>query len=326
MSSFNQLVSICIPTYQRPDLLRQAIASCLAQTYSDIEIIVCDDSKDDASKRMVQGLNKSEKIRYYQNRPALGQAGNVNRLFDLAQGDRLVLLHDDDILLPDAVQSMSDCWLNHPNLVACFGKQHIVNMAGEVLQMPSQNLNDGYYRTEQYAGLQPSALWSALVAQFPNDGYMILTEVAKTIRYRDTANVGDVCDYDFGLRVAAAYTSFFFLNQYTAVYRLTERAVSTGNNHSDLVYQLIEALNLPEDLEETRQDLLERYACPAINRWLTISDKASAYRVYTSSSYPWSKRLSPRGLIQAILLACPNSLNRLLIDQLKSKQPTPFKA
>ena len=42
-----------------------------------------------------------------------------------------------------------------------------------MLQMPSQNLNDGYYRTEQYAGLQPSALWSALVAQFPNDGYMI---------------------------------------------------------------------------------------------------------------------------------------------------------
>ena len=100
MSSFNQLVSICVPTYQRPDLLRQAIASCLAQTYSDIEIIVCDDSKDDASKQMVQSLNKSQKIRYYQNRPALGQAGNVNRLFDLAQGDRLVLLHDDDISAP----------------------------------------------------------------------------------------------------------------------------------------------------------------------------------------------------------------------------------
>ena len=83
---------------------------------------------------------------------------------------------------------------------------------------------------------------------------------------------------------------------------------------------------MPEGLEETRQDLLQRYASPAINQWLTISDKASAYRVYTSSSYPWSKRLSPRGLIQAILLACPNSLNRLFIDQLKSKQPTPFKA
>jgi len=326
MSSFNQLVSICIPTYQRPDLLRQAIASCLAQTYSDIEIIVCDDSKDDASKQMVQGLNKSEKIRYYQNRLALGQAGNVNRLFDLARGDRLILLHDDDILLPDTVQSMSDCWLSHPSLVACFGKQHIINMAGEVLQTPSQNLNDGYYRTEQYAGLQPSALWSALVAQFPNDGYMILTEVAKTIRYRNTTNVGDVCDYDFGLRVAATYTLFFFLNQYTAMYRLTERAVSTGNNHSDLVYQLIEALDLPENLEGTRQKLLERYASSAINRWLTISDKASAYRVYISDSYPWSKRLSPRGLIQAILLACPNPLSRLLINQLKGKQLTPSKA
>ena len=325
MNLFNPLVSICIPTYQRPDLLGQAIASCLAQIYSEIEIIVCDDSQDDASKQMVEGLNKSDKIRYYQNRPSLRQAGNVNRLFDLARGDRLVLLHDDDLLLPDAVQSMSDCWINYPNLVACFGKQSVINMAGEVLQKPSQNLNDGYYRTEQYAGLQPSALWSALIAQFPNDGYMITTEVAKTIRYRDAADVGDACDYDFSLRVAAAHTPFFFLNQYTALYRLTERSVSTDNNYSDLVYQLVEALELPENLEGTRQELLERRASSAINRWLTISDKASAYRVYTSSSYPWSKRLSPRGLIQAILLACPNSLNRLLIDQLKGKQLAPSK-
>lgn len=325
MSSFNPLVSICIPTYQRPNLLRQAITSCLAQTYSKIEIIVCDDSKNDASKQMIRGLNKAEKIRYYQNRPSLGQAGNVNRLFDLAQGERLVLLHDDDILLPNAVQSMSDCWINHPNLVACFGKQAVINMADEVLQTPSQNLNDGYYRTDQYAGLQPSSLWSALVAQFPNDGYMTLTEVAKTIRYRDTADVGDACDYDFGLRIAAAHTPFLFLNQYTAMYRLTEGSVSTGNNYSQLVYQLIEALNLPENLEGIRHEQLERYASSAINRWLTISDKASAYRVYTSSSYPWSKRLSPRGLIQAILLACPNSLNRLLIDQLKGKHLPPSK-
>jgi len=326
MSSFNPLVSICIPTYQRPDLLRQAISSCLAQTYSEIEIIVCDDSKDDASKQMVEGLNKSEKIQYYQNRPSLGQAGNVNRLFDLARGDRLVLLHDDDLLLPDAVQSMSDCWINHPNLVVCFGKQSVSNMAGEVLQTPSQKLNDGYHRAGKYAGLQPSALWSALVAQFPNDGYMVLTKVAKTIRYRDTADVGDACDYDFGLRIAAAHIPFFFLNQYTAMYRLTERSVSTSNNYSHLVYQLIETLNLPEDLEGIRQERLARYASSAINRWLTLSDKASAYRVYTSSSYPWSKRLSPRGLMQAILLACPNSFNRLLIDQLKGKQFNPSKA
>ncbi|MGV0024934.1 glycosyltransferase family 2 protein [Phormidesmis priestleyi] len=315
----NALVSICIPTYQRPELLRQAIVSCLVQTYSDIEIIVCDDSKDDASEQMVNSLNE-EKIRYYRNQPSLGQAGNVNRLFDLAQGDRLVLLHDDDLLLPDAVQAMSDCWATQPQLGACFGKQYIINMAGEILQTQSQDLNRDYYRTEQYTGLQVSTRWSALVAQFPNDGYMLLTHVARMIRYRNTPDVGDACDFDFGLRLASTSPPFFFLNQYTAKYRLTEKSISSGDNHSDLVYRLIEALELPEELESIRSERLKQAAPSAINRWLTIGDKASAYRVYRSAHYPWSKRLAPKGLIQAVLLACPTPLNSAFVGWLRHKK------
>ena len=320
MNPPNHLISICIPTYQRPDLLRQTIASGLAQTYSDIEIIVCDDSKDDASEQMVKGLNKPEKIRYYRNQPSLGQARNVNRLFDLARGDRLVLLHDDDLLLPDAVQAMSDCWGDRPDLVACFGKQSMINMAGEVLQTRSQDLNQGCYRTDSYEGLQTSAIWSALVGQFPNDGYMILTDVAKATRYRDTAMVGDACDYDFGLRLASNQAQFFFLNQFTALYRLTETSISADNNISDVVYQIVEALDLPEELEEFRRERLEGRAASAITRWLTIGDKASAYRVYRSDYYPWSKRLAPKGLIQAVLLACPTPLDSALIGWLRRKK------
>jgi len=315
----NALVSVCIPTYQRPELLHEAIASCLAQTYSDIEIIVCDDSKDDASEQMVKGLNE-EKIRYYRNQPSLGQAENVNRLFDLARGDRLVLLHDDDLLLPDAIQAMSDCWVTQPKLGACFGKQYIINITGEILQTRSQDLNRDYYRTERYAGLQASTLWSTLVAQFPNDGYMLLTHVARMIRYRNTSEVGDVCDFDFGLRLASANTPVFFLNQYTAKYRLTEKSISSGDNHSDLVYRLIEALELPEELESIRSERLKQAAPSAINRWLTIGDKASAYRVYKSDRYPWSKRLSARGLIQAVLLACPTPLDSALVGWLRRKK------
>jgi len=265
MSPPNHLISICIPTYQRPDLLCQTIASCLDQTYSDIEIVICDDSKDDASDQMVRGLNE-EKIRYYRNQPSLGQARNVNRLFDLARGDRLVLLHDDDLLLPNAVQAMSDCWVDHPDLVACFGKQSMIDMTGEVLQTRSQALNQRCYRTDLCEGLQASAIWSALVGQFPNDGYMILTGVAKAIRYHDTATVGDACDYDFGLRLASNHAQFFFLNQFTAQYRLTESSISAGNNISNVVYQIVEALDLPEDLEGIRRERLEGRAASAINR------------------------------------------------------------
>ena len=34
-------VSICIPTYKRPELLKVALDSCLAQTFKDFEVVIC---------------------------------------------------------------------------------------------------------------------------------------------------------------------------------------------------------------------------------------------------------------------------------------------
>ena len=320
----NSLVSICIPTYERPDLVYQAIESGLNQTYRPIEIIVCDDSKTDASEQMIQSLNgiDDKVVRYYRNQPALGQAGNVNRLFDLAQGDRLVLLHDDDLLMPDALKKMTDCWQTNPNLVACFGKQSIINMAGEILEERSEQLNQTYHRTEHNAGLQPSSLFTAISGQFPNDGYMVLTQAARNTRYRDRSEVSNACDFDFGLRLAETYDQFYFVNHYTALYRLTTEAVSSQNTHSHITYELIAALTVPEDVEAIRSDRLRTYASAAINEWLSIGNQAAAYKIYTSLYHPWSKRFTSRGLVQLLLIVCPQTLSIQATNRLKRRQPT----
>ena len=46
-----KMVSIIIPTYKRPDTLKRAIESALAQTYRPIEIIVVDDNDPDTEGR-----------------------------------------------------------------------------------------------------------------------------------------------------------------------------------------------------------------------------------------------------------------------------------
>ena len=313
----NSLISICIPTYQRPQLLHQAIQSCLCQTYQNIEIVICDDSKNDESEVMVQSIGKPGIIKYHRNRPSLGQAGNVNRLFDLAQGDRFVLLHDDDLLMPTAIQEMLACWEVEPNLTACFGKQYMISMQGDILEEQSRKLNEDYYRTKEYAGLQSSALWSALVGQFPNDGYMALTAIAKQVRYRATSNVGDACDFDFGLQLASSYEKFFFLNQFTAMYRLTNISVSRASNYSNLSYQLIKSLQVPDELKTFQGKRLQEYASPAINKWLALGNRYEAHQIYISKYYPWVKRLSPTGLIQAFLLICPINFSVASIKLLK---------
>jgi len=313
----NSLISVCIPSYQRPELLNQAIESCLNQTYKNLEIIVCDDSKDDESERLVQLINKPEIIKYCHNRPSLKQANNVNRLFDLAQGDRLVLLHDDDLLMPTAIQDMVACWETEPDLTACFGKQYMINMQGDVLEDQSLKLNEQYYRTNEWAGLQTSSVWSAMMGQFPNNGYMILTSAAKLIRYQNTSNVGDACDYEFGLRLALKHSNFFFLNQYTSLYRITDISILRGNNYVNLTYKLIEDIQIEDRFKEFQSKRLQEYASPAINKWLELGNKHEANRIYNSEYYSWRRRLSPQGLTQAFLIACPNQLSLSLFNLLK---------
>jgi GT2 family glycosyltransferase len=306
-------ISICIPTYQRPQLLEQAVRSALSQTHPDVQVIVSDDSTDQRTEDLISAHPQRDRIRYVRNKPSLRQAANVNRLFALADGPWLVLLHDDDVLLPTAVEDMLASAEANPQIDMVFGKQQIINAAGEVDAVASEELNRTYHRTPDRAGEQPSAMWSALVAQLPNDGYLIKTQLARKVGYRADVTVGDACDYDFGLRLGLAGARLWFVDRYTCQYRHTESSVSTNNNYAHLSYGLVEALPASSEMQAARMHRLQHYAPAAISAWLRRGDRAAAWRIYRSPAYPWSRRLSTRGLLQAALMATPAPLAQKLL-------------
>lgn len=96
------ILTIAIPTYKRPDTLAFAIDSVINQVESsDVEVLVVDNSpelNDSTHKKMLQ--YSDPRIAYYKNSENIGMTGNWNRLFELAQGSWVVMLHDDDALLP----------------------------------------------------------------------------------------------------------------------------------------------------------------------------------------------------------------------------------
>ncbi len=94
------LVSICIPTYNRPELLQRAVRSCLAQTLGDFEIIITDNSDNNASRGMVAQL-ADPRIRYFKNETNIGPWHNGKRAADLATGKHVKFLMDDDLLKPE---------------------------------------------------------------------------------------------------------------------------------------------------------------------------------------------------------------------------------
>lgn len=64
-------ISVIIPTFRRPALLREAIASALAQEGVSVEIVVVDDSPERSAREGVEGLN-DPRVTYIQNDPPSG--------------------------------------------------------------------------------------------------------------------------------------------------------------------------------------------------------------------------------------------------------------
>lgn len=103
-------ITIAIPTYKRVDLLKEAIDSAVNQEdYSDYDIIVVDNNPERGCEtEQLMGSYSNTKISYYKNSENLGMNGNWNRLFTLAKGDYVVMLHDDDLLLPTFLKECVD--------------------------------------------------------------------------------------------------------------------------------------------------------------------------------------------------------------------------
>lgn len=96
----NATVSILIPCYNADRWIAQAIESALAQTYSDIEVIVVDDGSSDRSLEIIQSYD--DRIRW-ETQPNQGGNATRNRLLELSTGDWLQYLDADDYLQPDKI-------------------------------------------------------------------------------------------------------------------------------------------------------------------------------------------------------------------------------
>ncbi len=115
--------SICIPTYNRANYLKEALESVLSQTYKNYEVIVYDDGSTDSTYQVVKGF-KSEKIKYFRGDKNRGRPFARNRCIELSKGDWIVLFDDDDILNREllskyavAINSFPDVSLFYPRII-----------------------------------------------------------------------------------------------------------------------------------------------------------------------------------------------------------------
>lgn len=300
-------ISVCIPTCRRPDLLREAILSCLDQTRPPDEILVGDDAPGNGAQEVVDELQNRlpGKIRYFANSPTLGQAGNVSRLYQEVASSHLLLLNDDDLLLPTALQDLSSCWHQFPDLNAAFGLHAVMPSSGVIDWQASVRLNASGLRTTDRAGIQNPSWFSGLVQQFPGAGFLIRTSAAREAACG--TEVTDAVDYVFAVKFCTRFAGVFFVDKYVMVYRMTPISVSASwtNNAALGSYQFLERVTLPAEAEALRRRRLEEFAPLAIGQAARVGNRREAMRIYWGPYHPLRSRLTPRALARIAQLALP---------------------
>jgi glycosyltransferase involved in cell wall biosynthesis len=129
----NPAVSILIPAF-RPDWLDTAIASALAQTHTDFELLISDDCPTDAVERVVAKWD-DPRLRWFKN-PQRGVHGsNRDHLLSQARGEFVKFLFDDDYLFPRSVEMLLSAMRNTDCKLA-FHSRHFVDAEGRVLCSP----------------------------------------------------------------------------------------------------------------------------------------------------------------------------------------------
>lgn len=108
-------VSVIIPTYNRRDLVREAIASVLAQTYRDFELVVVDDGSNDGTAEAVREIAG---VRYFYQ-PNRGVSAARNRGVALSNGELLAFLDSDDIWQSRKLESQVAFFGAHPQAQIC---------------------------------------------------------------------------------------------------------------------------------------------------------------------------------------------------------------
>ena len=110
-------ISVLMPVYNtRPEHLREAMDSILAQTFTDFEFLILNDCSPNADVEEVVKSYSDPRIVYAVNERNLGISGSRNHLIDMAKGEYLAVMDHDDVSLPERFEKQVAFLDAHPEV------------------------------------------------------------------------------------------------------------------------------------------------------------------------------------------------------------------
>lgn len=134
INSPHPLVSIMIPTYNRPELFEKTLQSVLAQSYDNIEVLVNDNSTNEDTSTIIRKYECDSRLKYYRNTDATCKEDNFRPFEHTAKGEYLQWCMDDDILHKDKLSMMVSVMMLNSHITLVTSQRGFINENGNFLE------------------------------------------------------------------------------------------------------------------------------------------------------------------------------------------------
>ncbi len=190
----NPLVSVIIPTYNRLEFLKEAIASVQRQTYAPLEIIVVDDGSNDKTEEKIPYLFPSITFLRQSHQ---GVSAARNKGIKQAKGSYIAFLDSDDLWLPRKLEEEMNILQANPSLSICYTDEIWIRRGVRVNPMKKHQKHGGW--------IYPYCLPLCIISP---SSVILRREVFDRVGLFDESL--PACeDYDLWLRVTARYPVHF---------------------------------------------------------------------------------------------------------------------
>jgi glycosyltransferase involved in cell wall biosynthesis len=281
------LVSIAIPTLERLNYLKEAVASALAQTHRRVEILIGDDGRDESLRDWCLGQAGTDaRVRYLRNEKRLGLAGNWNALADAARGEYLVIIGDDDRLLPRFVSTLLRAATPRTSVV--FANHYLIDESGRRLEAESVECTRAYARDALAEGYvsAAAAVWRNSV---PICASLIRGDDARRLRFKEDLNTPEI---EFFIRLANEGGGFTFIPEYLSEYRTHPNSATASGLLSERLAPYLIPLPAPSGAEKYKRRFMAPLLADAVGRSLQRGDRETARVFLRSHYYPWPRLIN----------------------------------
>ncbi len=302
------LVTICIPTHsaKRLPYLREAVASARAQTHERLEILLSDDGNDAPVRQFAEEEMRADpRVSYTQNGRRLGLGGNWNAVSQRARGEYLVIIGDDDRLLPRFVETLLAARV--PDTSVIFSNHSIIDGQGVHHESLTREFLVTYGRERLPAGeLADPAVW-VWKNSVPMLSALIRTADVQRLGIKTDLNTPEI---ELFARLAAEGKRFAFVPDSLAEYRVHLGSETSGGLASERLIPYLEPVPVPSHVEPLKRALIERLVVQAVNKALRTGEVGAARAMIRHGYYPGFRQQPARVAVQRTVAALPGPLSK----------------